>query len=89
MSTGNVNSAIKLLLNNINGGVLPLNKETFALLKVKHPVGKAASEDFKLHGPLPTVDNIIFDVIEDSMVLEAVKITQRGSGPSGMDVNDK
>ena len=53
-------------------GVLPLNKKVIDLLKVKHPVGKAASEDTQLHGPLPTIDNIIFDVIEDSVVLEVL-----------------
>ena len=35
MSKGNVNSAIKLLSNSIEGGVLPLNKETIALLSSK------------------------------------------------------
>ena len=87
MSKGNVNSAIKLLSNYMEGGVLPLNKETTDLLKVKNPVGKAASEDTKLHGPLPTVENVLFDVIDNSMVQEAAKITPECSGPSGMDVD--
>ena len=60
---------IKLLSNNTEVGVLPLNKEITDLLKVKHLVEKAASEDTKLHDPLPTVKNIIFDAIYDSMVL--------------------
>ena len=87
MIKGNVNSAIKLLSNKMEGGVLPLNMETIHLLKVKHPVGKTASEDTKLHGPLTTAKNIIFDVMDDSMVQEAAKITQEGSGPSGMDTD--
>ena len=85
MSKRNESSAIKLVSNNMKGGALPLNKETKDLIKVKHPVGKAASEDTKLHGPLPTIENIIFDIINDSMVLEAAKITKGGSGPSRMD----
>ena len=85
MSKRNESSAIKLVSNNMKGGVLPLNKETTDLIKVKHPVGKAASEDTKLHGPLPTIENIIFDIINDSMVLEAAKITKGGSGPSRID----
>ena len=52
MSKGNVTSAIKLLSNNMEGGVLRSNKETIDILKVKHPIGKAVSEDTKLHGPL-------------------------------------
>ena len=87
MSKGNVNSAIKLLSNNMEGCVLPSNKEASELLNVKHPTGKAASEDNKLHSPLPTVENITFDVINDSMISEAAKITQGGSGPSGMDAD--
>ena len=54
---------------------------------MKHPAGKAASEDTKLHGPSPTVENIIFDVIDNSMVLEVAKITRGGSGPSVMDAD--
>ena len=87
MSKKNVNSAIKLLLNNMEGGALPSNKGTIDLLKVKHSVGKAVSVDTKLHSLSPTIDNIIFDVIDDSMVLEAAKITQRSSGSSGMDAD--
>ena len=83
MSNGNVNSAIKLLSNNMEGSVLP----SIPLLKKEHPLGKAVSEDIKLRGPLTTVENIIFDFIENSMALKAAKITQGGSGPSGMDAD--
>ena len=87
MSKGYVNSVIKRPSNNMEGSVLPLSKESIALLKVKHFLGKAASEDTKLHGPLPTVENIIFDVICNSVILEVAKITQGVSGPSGMDAD--
>ena len=40
MQKGNVNSAIKLLTNNMSGGVLPLNQETLELLRLKHPESK-------------------------------------------------
>ena len=53
---------------------------------MKHPVQRAASEDAKLHGWLPTIENIIFD-INNSLVLEAAKITQGGFGSSEMDVD--
>ena len=52
---------------------------------MKHPIRKAVSEDTELHDLLPTVENRIFDIINESMVLEVAKITQGGSGPSGMD----
>ena len=38
MNNRNVNSTIKLLSNNMEGGVVPSNKETIELLKVKHPI---------------------------------------------------
>ena len=69
------------------GGVIPLHKETIALLKVKHPIQKAVSKNTKLPGLLPTIENIIFNIIDNSMVLEVTKITQGGSGPSGMDAD--
>lgn len=87
VSKGNLNSAIKVLTNNMEGGILPLNDQTKELLKVKHPEGRKAQEHVKLQGPLPTVENVIFDVIDDSMVLEAAKIIRGGSGPSGLDAD--
>ena len=53
----------------MKGRALRPNKESIALFKVKYPVGKAASEETKLRGLLPTIKDIIVDVINDSMVL--------------------
>ena len=64
-----------------------MNKQTIVLLKVNHPVGKTVSENSKLHCPLPMVENIIFDAIEYSMVLDMTKITQGGSEPSEMNAD--
>ena len=83
MSKGNVNSAIKLLSNNMESCALSLNKETIALLKVKHLVGKAATEYIKLHRPLPTVEYIILDVIHDSMVLKVAKLIKEALDHQG------
>ena len=83
MSKGNENSAIKLLSNNMERCVLSLNKETIALLKVKHLVGKAATEYIKLHRPLPTVEYIILDVIHDSMVLKVAKLIKEALDNQG------
>ena len=79
--------AIRLLSNSMEGGVLPLNKETIDLLKVKHPVEKAASEDTKLHGRLPTVKNIISDVIDDSVFSGDGENYSRSLWTIGIDTN--
>ena len=73
----------------MEGGILPLNDQTKDLLKVKHPEGRKAEEVVKLQGPFPTVENVIFDVIDDKMVYsyEAAKITRGGSGPSALDAD--
>lgn len=87
MLKGNVNGAIKLITNNMAGGILPLNDQTLELLRTKHPEGKEAQEDALLPGEIPTVEPIIFEVIDDNMVLKAAQLTKGGSGPSGMDAD--
>ena len=46
MSKGNINGAIKLLSDNTENGILPLNDETLKLLKQKHPDGKNPMKTF-------------------------------------------
>ena len=38
-------------------------------------------------GPLPTVNPIVFDVIDDAMVMKAAQKTKEGSGTSGLDAD--
>jgi len=71
----------------MEGGILPINDETLDLLRTKHPRGKEVNENFLLQGPLPKIDSIIFEVIDESMVLKAAQLTRGGSGPSGMDAD--
>lgn len=87
MQKGNVNGAIKLLTNNMAGGVLPLNDDTIEILREKHPIGGDLNEDNALQGPYVTVNPIIYDVIDDSLVLRAALTTKGGSGPSGLDAD--
>ena len=37
MQKGNVNGAIKILINNMSGGIIPLTGEALQLLELKHP----------------------------------------------------
>ena len=85
MQKGNVNGAIKLLTNNMQEWVFPLNEETINLLRQKHPKSQNPNENFLLQGPEPTVEPIIFDVIDEAMVMKAAQLTQGGSGASGLD----
>ena len=44
MVKGNISSALNLLVNNMENGVLPLNKNTLSKLTQKHLKGKTASQ---------------------------------------------
>lgn len=84
---GNVNSAIKIITNNMSNGVLPLNDHTLDLLHVKHPQAEHVNEVAALQGPALTVEPIIYDVIDETMILKAAQMTKGGSGPSGLDAD--
>ena len=45
---GNVTNALKLLTNNMQNGILPLNHKTLNQLMQKHPQGKQAESDVLL-----------------------------------------
>ena len=87
MEKGNVNGAIRIVTNNMGGGILPLNDETLSLLEQKYPEGREVNEDFILQGPISTVNPIVYDVIDGSRVLKAAQKTKGGSGPSGLDAD--
>ena len=87
MENGNVNGAIKLLTDNMAGGILSLNDETIETLRQKHPEARETNEDVIMQGPTPTVDPIVYDVIDESLVLKAAQVTKGGSGPSGLDAD--
>jgi len=48
MTRGKVNSAMKLLTNNMKNGILPLNNETLSILRQKHPQPKEPGESVLL-----------------------------------------
>ena len=87
MQKGNINGAIKVLTNNMAGGVLPLNEETLTALKQKHPEASGVVEETLLQGPIKPIHPIVFDIIDENLILKAAKATKGGAGPSGMDAD--
>ena len=85
MQRGDVNGAIKIVTNNMRGGILPLNDETIGLLREKHPAARDANENNKLEGPYERVNPIVFEAIDESLVMKTALETKGGSGPSGLD----
>ena len=84
MKKGNINGALKLLSNNMQNGVLPLNEDTLKLLKQKHPPAKPASPEILLSDPPKQVHPVIFESITAETIQIAATKTKGGSGPSNM-----
>ena len=80
------NGALKLLMNNINNGILPLTDETLQLLHTKHPESKEATPDVLLQGPIRQVHQVVYDDIDEALVMKAGIKTKCGSGPLVLDM---
>ena len=87
MESGNVNRAIKLITNNMGGGILPLDEETLEILHQKHPEGKEADENIMLTGPIQHVEPILYKAIAETLVLKAAQRTKGGSDLSDLDAD--
>ena len=51
MSKGNVNGALKILMENLSNEILPLNDKTLKMLKQKHPEANEPPQEVLLQGP--------------------------------------
>ena len=76
MAEGNINSALKLLINNMENGILPLKKDTLSKLIQKHPKGKTASQNILLNGPLQNIHPVKFQSVDEEMIRKAVVRTK-------------
>ena len=85
MQQGNTGGAIKVLTNNMQNGVLPLNEKTLELLRQQHPIASPASESVLLTNDIEKVYAIKFENITEELVRKAALKTIGGSGPSSMD----
>ena len=85
MQQGNAGGAIKVLTNNMQNGVLPLNEKTLELLRQEHPIASPASESVLLTNDIEKVYAIKFENITEELVRKAALKTIGGSGPSSMD----
>ena len=87
MQRGNINGAIKILTNNMENGILPINETTLQLLRQKHPEAKEPPENALLTDKEKPVHPIKFEMIDAEMVRKAASRTKGGAGPSGLDAN--
>ena len=87
MQKGNVNGALKILTNNMSGGILPLKDGTLQLLNLKHPDAKDNSQQTLLQGPIQKMHPVMYDDIDEEVIKKAAIRAKRGSGPSGLDAD--
>ena len=87
MQRGNVDSAIKLIINNMQNGILPLADTTPNLLKQKHPKSAPTTEEVLLPEQPESIHRIKYDNINADAVHKAALKIEGGSEPSGMDAD--
>ena len=85
MKKGEINSALKLLSDNMQNGVLPLDSKTLHLLKEKHPPPEDPDPSFSFIDEPKNIHPIRFDTITAESIKTAAAKTKGGSGPSGLD----
>ena len=87
MQKGDVDSAIKLITNNMQNGILLLTDTTLKLLKQKHPKSAPATEEVLLPDPPQSIHQIKYENTNVDAVRNTALKTKGGSGPSGMDAD--
>ena len=85
MSKGNVNGALNPLTENMSNGILPLNDKTLTMLKQKHPEANELPQEVLLQGRTRPVHPIVYEDMDESLILKAAMVKKGGSGPSGLD----
>ena len=87
MQKGNVNGSLKLLTDNMDHGILPLNDDTISKLKMKHPQASAPDPIILLPDEAQNIHPIRYEDITAEKVRKAAINTKGGSGPSGLDAD--
>ena len=87
MQKGNVNGALKLLTNNMDHEILPLNDDTISKLKMKHFQPSSLDPIILLPDEAQNIRTIRYEDITAEKVRKAVINTKEGSGPSGLDAD--
>ena len=83
-----VSTAVKLLSEHSDDGILPINEDTLKLLQEKHPSAREPGEIEMLPGVIQQVHPLVFDQISGDTIQKATSRTEGGAGPSGMNADD-
>ena len=67
---------------------LQLMDETLKFLQTKHPKAIIARTEALLLGPKKLIHSVVFDDIDEELVLKETIKTKGGCGPSGFDADN-
>ena len=76
MRRGNINSAMKLLADSMQNGILLLNDQTLYQMKQKHPHGKVADSEILLPDIPEETHPIKFHLIDAESIKKAIRKTK-------------
>ena len=76
MSKGNVNGALKLLINSMSNVILPLSNKTLDLLRQKYLRPKESSSETLHHCPSRPIFPVAYDGINKSLVMQTAILTK-------------
>eukprot|EP00794_Sanderia_malayensis_P000835 gene836-131_t len=82
---GEINSALRLLSDNMQNGILPLDTKTLNLLKKKHPPPENPDPSLSFKDSPEKVHPIRFESITAESIKTAAAKTKGGSGSGGLD----
>ena len=88
MQKRNVNESLKLLTDNMDHGILPLNDDTISKVNMKHPQASACDPIILLPDEAQNIHPIRYEDITAEKVRKAAINTKGCSGPSGLDAVD-
>ena len=84
---GQINSALRYLIDDGCGGVLSLNDDVMKQLHEKHPKAQPAKLISLLFGRVDEVHESAYNEINGEMIREAALRTKGAGGPSNVDAN--
>lgn len=86
MFNGNGKGAMRYVVDQAKGGVLPLNDETKAILKKLHPDPEKAIPETLITGDIPEdVDQVVFTALDGSLIKKCALRTEGAAGISQAD----
>ena len=75
------------VIENMSNGILPLNNKTLTMLKQKHLEANKPPQEVLLQGPARPVHPVVYEDMDESLILKASILTKGRSGPSGLDAD--